>query len=420
MDNILRQIKKLIPKKVFSFFQPMYHFVLAVLGTIIYRFPSRHIHVVAITGTKGKSSTTEYVNAVLEAAGYKTAILSTIRFKIGDLSRPNMYKMTMPGRFFIQKFLRESVDAGCQYAIVEMTSEGARLSRHIGVSIDSLIFTNLTPEHIESHGSFENYKNAKLKLVRSLAGSMKPMRRVIANISDPHGASFLIYDVNQNIGYKKEDSAPLEISLPGDFNKMNALAAYTFGKSIGINDETLRSAILHVIDIPGRAEEINAGQGFRVVVDYAHTVDSLEKIYGAYSGKKIAVLGATGGGRDKGKRVLLGAAADENCDVVIVTDEDPYDDDVMEIINTVASGVTKKILNESLFIEIDRRKAIALALPIAQDMLKTNYDVSVIISGKGTDPYIMRKNGKKEKWSDSKVAKEEIENFLYNKEQSKK
>jgi UDP-N-acetylmuramoyl-L-alanyl-D-glutamate--2,6-diaminopimelate ligase len=419
MDTLLHQIKKLIPKKMFNFFQPLYHFVLAVTGTIIYRFPSRHIHVVAITGTKGKSSTTEYVNAVLEAAGYKTAVLSTIRFKIGDLTRPNMYKMTMPGRFFVQKFLREAVDAGCQYAVVEMTSEGARLSRHIGVSLDTLIFTNLTPEHIESHGSFENYKKAKLKLVRSLAKSWKPMRRVIANISDPHGASFLIYDVNQNIGYKKEDAAKIEISLPGDFNKMNALAAYTYGKSIGINDETLHSALLHVIDIPGRAQEINVGQGFRVVVDYAHTVDSLEKIYGAYSGKKIAILGATGGGRDKSKRVGLGKTADENCDVVIVTDEDPYDDNVMEIINTVASGVTKKTLGENLFIEIDRRKAIAQALPIAQEMLKTNYDVTVIISGKGTDPYIMRAEGKKEKWSDAQVAKEEIEKYLSHKNENK-
>mgnify|MGYP003527541432 FL=1 len=118
MEKILRTIEKIIPKKIYKFFQPFYHLALAIIGTIIYRKPSRHIYVIGVTGTKGKSSTTEFVNAVLEGAGKKTAILSTIRFKVGDTTRPNKHKMTMPGRFFTQKFLRDAVDAGCQYAIV--------------------------------------------------------------------------------------------------------------------------------------------------------------------------------------------------------------------------------------------------------------------------------------------------------------
>jgi UDP-N-acetylmuramoyl-L-alanyl-D-glutamate--2,6-diaminopimelate ligase len=144
MEKILRKAEKIIPKKLYKYFQPYYHLLLAAVGTVVYRKPSRHIYVIGVTGTKGKSSTTEFVNAILEKASKKTAILSTIRFKIGETTTPNKYKMTMPGRFFTQKFLRDAVDAGCEYAIIEMTSEGARFHRHVGVDMDALIFTNLS------------------------------------------------------------------------------------------------------------------------------------------------------------------------------------------------------------------------------------------------------------------------------------
>jgi len=171
MENLLRTTEKLIPRKIYKLFQPTYHFLLATTGTLLYRKPSRHIYVIGITGTKGKSSTAEFVNAVLEGAGKKTAILSTIRFKVGNTTRPNKFKMTMPGRFFTQKFLRDAVDAGCEYAIIEMTSEGARFFRHTGIDLDALIFTNLSPEHIESHGSFAKYKACKLRLIQQLVKS---------------------------------------------------------------------------------------------------------------------------------------------------------------------------------------------------------------------------------------------------------
>ena len=158
VERLLRFIKKFIPKPLFTFGQPFYHRLLALAAAIVYRFPSRHLTVVAVTGTKGKSSVVEIVNALLEEAGFKTAVLGTVRFKIGDESTPNKYKMTMPGRFFVQSFLRRAVDAGCTHAVIEMTSEGAKQFRHKFIELDALIFTNLTPEHIESHGSFENYK----------------------------------------------------------------------------------------------------------------------------------------------------------------------------------------------------------------------------------------------------------------------
>lgn len=419
MEKYLRTIQKLIPKKVYSFLQPYYHFLLAVTGTAIYHKPSRHIFVIGITGTKGKSSTTEFVNTVLEAAGKKTAILSTIRFKIGDSSSPNKYKMTMPGRFFTQKFLHDAVQAGCEYAIIEMTSEGARFYRHIGVEMDALIFTNLMPEHIESHGSFENYKNAKLRLVKHLAKSKKQNRLAIANIDGKHGYSFLIHTVDKNISYSLKDVALLSetatgsiisykdqkihVPLPGKFNITNALAAIKLAEAINIPLSDAKKGIESLTQIRGRVEKVDEGQNFTVIVDYAHTDDSLQKLYEAFGGsKKIAVLGSTGGGRDAWKRPVLGKIADEHCDEIIVTNEDPYDEDPMKIINEVSAGIT---LHTPLKI-LNRRDAIHKALTMASPG-----DV-VLITGKGTDPYIMGPNGTKEVWDDATVVRDELKKII--------
>ncbi len=416
MEKVLRTIEKIIPKKVYRFFQPLYHFLLAALGIALYRHPSRHIHVIGITGTKGKSSTTEFVNAILEAGGKKTAVLSTIRFKIGTDSRPNKYKMTMPGRFFVQKFLRDAVDAGCDYVVMEMTSEGARFYRHLGVEMDALIFTNLSPEHIESHGSFAKYKAAKLRLVKRLAHSNKKVRLSIANIDNEHGPSFLIYPVEKNMGYSLKDAELLSetnessiikwrgteitIPLPGRFNISNALAALTLAEELGISRDDAKRGIESLSLIRGRVERVDAGQAFTVIVDYAHTDDSLRKLYETFStSRKIAVLGSTGGGRDSWKRPVLGKIADEYCDDIIITNEDPYDEDPLKIISEVASGVT----HHTPHIIIDRREAIAKAFSLARP------GDTVLISGKGTDPYIMGPRGTKIPWDDATVAREELE-----------
>ena len=419
MEKILRTIERLIPKKIYKFFQPAYHILLAVTGTIIYRRPSRHIYVIGITGTKGKSSTTEFVNAVLEGAGKKTAILSTIRFKVGDKTRPNKYKMTMPGRFFTQKFLHDAVKEKCEYAIIEMTSEGARFYRHLGVELDALIFTNLSPEHIESHGSFKKYKEAKLRLVKQLAKSKKPIRLSIANIDNEHASSFLISPVEKNIGYSMKNvhilsetsistmidfhGTKINIPLPGKFNVSNAIAALTLAQELNISLDDAKKGIESLSIIRGRVERIDEGQNFSVIVDYAHTDDSLRKLYETFpSSRKIAVLGGTGGGRDSWKRPILGKIADEYCDEIIVTNEDPYDEDPLKIINEVASGVTKHASK----IIVDRREAIAHAISIARA------GDTILITGKGTDPYIMGPRGTKIVWDDATVAREELKKVL--------
>lgn len=432
MEEILRKVKKIIPRPILERIRPVGHFFLSFAGKIVYNNPSKDIFVIGITGTKGKSSTVEILNAILEEAGYKTAILSTVRFKIGNESRPNLMKMTMPGRFFVQKFLREAVDKKCNFAIVEMTSEGAKNYRHRFVDMNALIFTNISPEHIESHGSFDKYLGAKLQIAKRLEHSNKPSKTIVVNEDDEKAGKFLAINVPNKIAYSLKEAKPFTLtkegsdinlfgirvrtSLPGEFNVYNILAAAKFAQSIGVNTETIKKAIEKLNGIPGRLEKVEIdlrhlrsgedrpiGTGmfpkFSVIVDYAHTADSLEKVYKIFKNeRKICVLGSCGGGRDKWKRPLMGEVADKNCDEIILTDEDPYDDDVEEIIQCVAGGVK----NHTPKIILDRREAIREAIRTAKE------GDAVLITGKGTDPFIMGPQGTKKVWSDKLAAEEEL------------
>ncbi|HTK33528.1 MAG TPA: UDP-N-acetylmuramyl-tripeptide synthetase [Candidatus Paceibacterota bacterium] len=418
LDTFLAKTRKLIPTSIFRIANPLYHRTLAFIAACVYRFPSRHIKVIAVTGTKGKSSTVEIINAILEEAGYKTALTNTIRFKIGGVSSDNLYKMSMPGRFFMQKFLRDAVRHKCDYAVLEMTSQGAITYRHLFIDMDAFVFTNISPEHIEAHGSYENYLNAKISIAKRLGLSGKKNRVMIANGDDKEVEKFLDCDADQKMRFHISDVKPYEIQkdglrftfgtqsvsshLSGLFNLYNILAAITTAQSQGVSNEIIIRAIEKFNGIKGRVELIDAGQDFKVVVDYAHTPDSLEKVYQVFqSSRCICILGGTGGGRDTWKRAEMGRIADEYCDEVILTDEDPYDENPRNIVDDVAKGMTHPPT-----IIMDRRLAIKEGIERA----KTG-DV-VIITGKGTDPYIMGPQGTKTPWSDAKVAREEIEKIL--------
>ena len=405
LDETLIRIKRLIPAPVFRSLQRPYHLLLAFLAAVRYGFPSRHIKVVAVTGTKGKSTTTEIINAILEETGRKTALSNTIRFKVAADSRRNLYKMSMPGRFSMQRLIREAVGAGCEYFVCEMTSQGSLLYRHKFIDIDTLIFTNLSPEHIEAHGSYENYVEAKLDLARALATAHKHGKKtsLIVNEDEKEAPKFLACQADTKITYSMKAGFPYRTGLAGTFNHYNILAAAACARNEGVAEDVIARAIANFRHVPGRVEKIEEGQDFSVIVDYAHTPDSLEKLYGVFAGKGIiAVLGGTGGGRDNWKRVEMGKLADRSARTVILTDEDPYDEDPRQIVDDVAKGVTSK----QPVIIMDRREAIRRAIREAKS------GEVILITGKGTDPYIMGPRGTKTPWSDADVAREELRRFL--------
>jgi UDP-N-acetylmuramoyl-L-alanyl-D-glutamate--2,6-diaminopimelate ligase len=416
LEKILRLGRKVIPKSIFTAAQPIYHFLLAITGAILYGFPSRKIMVVAVTGTKGKSTSTELLNAVFEAAGFKTALLNTIRFKIGEKSMANKYKMTLPGRFFLQNFLRTAADSGCTHAIVEMSSEGVAQFRHKFIYLDALIFTNLAPEHLESHGSYENYIKAKLEIGKVLENTPKNNPVIAVNTDDKEAAKFLSLKIKNKVPYAFSDAFNINADengssfqvgktvfysrLPGKFNVMNMLGVIALGKFMGISAETIKKGLESVEFVRGRMEKINEGQEFDVVVDYAHTPESLKAVYGTYKGKQtICVLGNTGGGRDKWKRKEMGKIANEYCSQIILTNEDPYDEDPRQIVEEMKKEITGKPCE----IIMERRNAIFKALSLAKS------GEAVLITGKGTDPYIMEANGKKTPWDDATVVREELQ-----------
>ena len=424
MNTLLYWIKRFIPSPILQKIRPLYHYSLAYVGSVVYKHPSKNITVIAVTGTKGKSTVTELITAILEADGKRVASLSTIQFKIGNTVKRNLFKMTLPGRFFVQKFLREAVDAQCEYAVIEITSEGARQFRHRFIELDALVFTNLTPEHIESHGSFLHYKEAKLSIVKQLEISAKQPRYIVANTDDQYGVEFLNFKVEEKLPYLlsqlklytlhkdgiglifKDGSEEITIRVPlvGLFNVYNTLAAITLTRALGVRLVTIEQALRSLSPIKGRVEHFYSKKGAQkqvtAVVDYAHTPDSLEQLYKAFKDvHKVCILGNTGGGRDAWKRPEMASIAERYCDHVILTNEDPYDEDPRKIVDEMAKGITD---HSKLEIIMDRRMAIASALETAQD---GGY---VLISGKGTDPYIMGPHNSRQVWSDAEVVQEEM------------
>ncbi len=428
-------IKKFIPKPLLSW----YHLALAHIGAELYGFPSRKMIVIGVTGTKGKSTTAYLIAKVLESAGHKVGLTTTVLFKIAEREWTNDLKQTMPGRFRLQKMLKQMVKAGCRYAVIETSSEGISQHRHVGIDYDIAVFTNLSPEHIESHGSFENYRRAKLTLFKELSqGGQKiiagqPVKKVvIANGDDPEGVKFLAATSDSQWAYGLHLHMPrltehvsvvfgeqvktgesgsefavnhvlFKLPLLGKFNVYNALASIAVGLSQQIDLGHMKAALEQVHGLPGRMEEIKNEKGFRIFVDYAHEPASLEAVYQTVQSfhpkKIIAVLGSQGGGRDKAKRPVLGRLAGEYADHVIVTNEDPYDEDPQVIMDAVAAGAEKvgKAKVEKI---LDRKQALERAVELAQ-----TGDV-VIVTGKGGETKMAVSRGRLIDWSDRNIIEQ--------------
>lgn len=392
-------MKKFIPKFIFS----IYHYLLSLIGAILYGFPSKKLIVIGITGTNGKTTVVFLITEILALQlRNKVASLSSIKFKIGKKEWPNKLKMTMPGRFKLQRFLKKAIRAGCKYVILEITSEGIKQHRHRFIDFNGVVFTNLTKEHIEAHKGFENYKKAKGKLFKALQKSKKKDKFAAINIDDRNSKYFLNLSKNLKVytyGIKNKeakirpDKIKLEISLLGKFNIYNSLAAVCVAQSLGLTLRKTLKILKSIKEIPGRMELV-IEKPFKVFVDYAHTPDALEKVYKTLGKGLICVFGSCGGGRDKWKRPEIGKIAERYCNKIILTNEDPYDEEPKNIINNIATSCKKPIKI------IDRRKAINKALSLAKK------DDIVIITGKGSEPWIMEKN-KKVSWDDRRVVREE-------------
>jgi len=443
-------LKKLTPRPLLN----LYHLLMAHLAVLIYRNPSTKMIVIGVTGTKGKSSTSQLIAKVLEQAGYKVGLSTTIAFKIGKKEWINDKKMTMLGRFNLQNLLSKMVKEKCKYVIIETSSEGIAQYRHIGIAYDILVFTGLTPEHIETHGGFENYKQVKLKIFRDLEkrknkklasinvggqtfarlqGNEKNMvkKTIIANEESEHAKDFLNFKIDKKIKYQesgiktqdqeyktteiksdkngasfKLDNTLINLKLLGRFNIQNALAAASVALSQGINLETIKKALEQVDLIPGRMEVLY-DKDFKVVVDYAHEPNSLERMYKDVASwphnKIITVFGSAGGGRDKSKRPKMGALAAKYCDTIILTTEDTFEEDVNTIINDLAKGIGEngkwKIEDGNLLKIIDRREAIKKAIELAQK------DDIVLVLGKGTEQKMVLNHGTFD-WDDRDVTRQ--------------
>lgn len=408
-----RLIRPLVPKKLLS----AYHYALAVFAAFIYRYPSEKMVVIGVTGTSGKSTVCYMLARAIEDLGEKVGLASTIYFKVGDKEWLNDKKMTMVGRFQLQSLLKQMVEAGCKYAIVETTSEGIVQSRHRGVHYDVCAFTNLYPEHIESHGGFENYKAAKLQLFKKLEHDKHKViegkkidKVIIVNSDDGHSKDFLAFDVDKKIEVSPSREK-IELSMLGEHNKINALLALHVGLALGFNRAKLEKSLFEIKSIPGRLELIDEGQDFTVIVDYAFEPKALGALYKAIESvdhkKVIHVTGAAGGGRDVKRRSSVGMLVATHSDVMIVTNEDPYDEDPQKIIDEVAVGAkqVQVSVRAKVIKIIDRGEAIAKAISIAQagDL--------VLITGKGSEQALVIENNKLIPWDDREEARKAIKNL---------
>src|SRR3989344_6507295 len=288
---MLRFLKQLIPDPIAG----IYHFLLAWYGAFRYKFPSREIYVIGITGTKGKTTAAEILNSILETAGYTTAVFSSLRFKIADDERLNTTGTTMPGRFAIQKLLRKSVLAHCDYAIIEVSSQGIMQHRHRFIDFDAAVMLNLTPEHIEAHGSLERYREQKAKLFDALARSRKQNTVAILNSDDEHYEFYhkrakakTVIACTKRMASQYIESADgmsflydqkhFHTTLTGYYNLDAILTSVEFAKHRGVAMDVIAQALAGLKPPPGRFEFIQK-KPFAVIVDYAHTPTSQEAVY---------------------------------------------------------------------------------------------------------------------------------------------
>lgn len=418
-----------------------------------YGDPSRELGIVGITGTDGKTTTSFLAAAALEAAGHRTGLVGTVEVRIGGEAEPTAEHQTTPEAPELERLLRAMADGGDAAAIIETTSHGLALDRVAGIAFDAAVFTNLSHEHLELHGSFEAYRAAKLSLFERLAGrwpaktgaaaALAWPRLAVINRDDPSadlfmavareaGASVLTYGAEPGAdvraGRVEEDArrlsvaydapsgpAQLNLRLAGRFNVHNALAVVALGEGLGLDPAAVRAGIEGVPGVPGRMERIERGQPYTVIVDYAHSPASLEivldllaPVAAAGGGGLIAVFGSAGE-RDQAKRSMMGRIAGDRCRLVVVTDEDPRGEDPLSILDAIARGAETagRRRDRDLLLIADRRSAIEAALEQARPG-----DV-VLFAGKGHERSIIGPDGPRP-WNERAAVESALDALGFN------
>ena len=431
-------MKNLFPQSL----KNIYHLFQAVLANVWFGFPSRKLKVIGVTGTNGKTTTVQMIAKILEEAGKKVAAASTINFKIGEREWVNDTKFTTLSSFRLQRHLREAVKAGCEYAVVEVTSHALDQNRVWGVDFGVAVITNVTREHLDYHETIKEYAKAKEKLFEMVSKNQEGVS--VVNLNMEFAESFLNYPVKEKYGYRlithnverithnKELhvlrstfheiiaeniklgihntqytilNTPFTLNIPGEFNVENALAATCVGLSQNIPLEKISEELAKIKGIPGRMERIENNKGIEIIVDYAVTPDSLEKLYEYIrklkkeSSRIIAVFGACGE-RDRGKRPIMGKIVAKAADFVIMTNEDPYGEDPQRIIDEIFEGAQNyRRENLNAWRILDRHEAIKKALGMARAG-----DI-VVVTGKGAEE-TMAVGEERIPWNDPRVIRE--------------
>lgn len=415
MKQLKRFLSRLVPQAAKNY---GYHLPLAIFANLAFGFPSRGMMVIGVTGTNGKTTTTKLIAAILAGSGKRIAYASTIEYGIGEKRWVNASKFTTSSAWQLQRFLSEAKKAGCTHVVLETSSHSLDQFRTWGIPYAVGVITNVTREHLDYHGTMAAYRSAKKKL---FAG----VKIAIVNADMEQPEEFFIAEPGETITYSTKNTAAnvvaseieLDLSgtrflalgvsfrlfLPGLFNVENALAAIAAGKALGIDTETIRRALASVPGVPGRMESVPNDRHLDILIDYAVTPDSFEKLYQAVKPMQIPgtriihVFGACGE-RDRGKRPVMGAIASEHADIIILTNEDPYHEDPDRIIDEIEAGVTKK-KDETCFRIFDRRDAIRKAVALAEEG-----DI-VLITGKGAEE-TMAFGDKRVPWKERAIVEE--------------
>ena len=395
---------------------------LSPVAAAFFGHPSREIRVIGVTGTDGKSSTVWFITQLLGFLGRKAGFLSTVSFQTGEQVVKNPFRQSTPEATEIHGMLRDMVGAGREFAVVETTSHGlsARMNRLGDVAFDAAVLTNVTHEHLEFHGSFAQYRSDKANLFRALSSatvkSVSCPRFGVVNADDPSADYFrdaasvrvFSYGVRSNadlaaravetridgssfrMGYRGKE-VHCGVSIPGPFWVENALAAcLTVARILDIDPLSLADSLPRLKSVLGRMDNVDEGQPFAVIVDYAHTPGAFQKLFPwvrAHTAGKVTVVFGSAGERDREKRPLQGRAAAEHCDTVIITDEDPRGEDRMRIIEQIAEGCEGKRRGDDLFLVPDRPEAIRMAISRAAP------GDTVLLLGKGHEGSIIGPKG---------------------------